>query len=81
MLVCSGGSISYGENPEFDPGPQWVRNHATVGSPSKLIDPLVKWSGQVNSPHTLYETVSRAGELAQRVPKGLSQAPAAQDRV
>ncbi len=36
-----------------------------VGSPSKLIDPLVKWSGQAISPHTLYETVSRAGELAQ----------------
>ena len=70
MLVCSGGSISYGENPEFDPGPQWVRNHGVVGSPSKLIDPLVKWSGQANSPHILYETVSRAGELAQRVPKG-----------
>lgn len=70
MLVCSGGSNSYGEDPEFDPGPQWVRNHSIVGSPSKLIDPLVKWSGQANSPHTLYETVSRAGELAQRVPKG-----------
>lgn len=70
MLVCSGGSISYGENPEFDPGPQWVRNHAIVGSPSRLIEPLVKWSGQANNPHILYETVSRAGELAQRVPKG-----------
>jgi len=70
MLVCSGGSITYGEDPEFDPGPQWVRNHGIVGGPSRLIDPLVKWSGQVNSPHTLYETVSRAGELAQRVPKG-----------
>lgn len=70
MLVCSGGSISYGETPDFDPGPQWVRNHGIVGSPSRLMDPLVKWSGQVNSPHTLYESVSRAGELAQRVPKG-----------
>ena len=70
MLVCSGGSISYGEDAGFDPGPQWVRNHAIVGSPSRLMDPLVKWSGQVNSPHTLYESVSRAGELAQRVPKG-----------
>ena len=70
VLVCSGGSISYGEAPDFDPGPQWIRNHGVVGSPSKLIDPLVKWSGQALNSNTLYETVSRAGELAQRVPKG-----------
>ena len=70
ILVCSGGSMTYGEAQGFDPGPQWVRNHGVVGSPSALMEPLVKWSGQANSPHTLYETVSRAGELSQRVPKG-----------
>ena len=70
MLVCSGGSNTYGEDPEFDPGWQWMRHHNIAGGASGLIDPVVKWSGQVSSPLTLYESVRRAGELAQRVPKG-----------
>ena len=70
MIVCSGESITYGEDPEFDPGSQWYRNLSVVGGPNRLVDPFVKWSSHVTSSHTLYETVSRAGELAQRVPKG-----------
>lgn len=70
MLVCSGGSITYGEAPGFDPGPQWIRNHGIVGGANRLVESVVKWSGQVNSPYILYETVRRAGELAQRAPKG-----------
>ena len=70
MLVCSGESISYGEDPEFDPGAQWYRNLSVVGGPNRLVEPYVKWSNHVTSAHTLYETVSRAGEMAQRVPKG-----------
>ena len=70
MLVCSGGSSTYGEDPEFDPGWQWMRNHGIVGGANRLVDPVVKWSGQVSSPPTLYDTLCRAGELAQRLPKG-----------
>ncbi len=33
MLVCSGESATYGEAPEFDPGPQWLRNLSIVGGP------------------------------------------------
>jgi thiamine pyrophosphate-dependent acetolactate synthase large subunit-like protein len=70
MLVCSGGSSTYGEDPDIEPGWQWMRNHGTVGGANRLVDPVVKWSSQVSSPQTLYETLCRAGELAQRVPKG-----------
>ena len=70
MLVCSGESITYGEDPEFDPGAQWYRNLSVVGGPNRLVEPYVKWSNHVTSAQTLYETVSRAGEMAQRVPKG-----------
>ena len=70
MLVCSGEAITYGENPEFDPGWQWYRNLSVVGGPDRLAEPFVKWSSGVKSHHTLHETVVRAGELAQRVPKG-----------
>ena len=70
MLVCSGGSSTYGEDPAFDPGWQWMRNHGVVGGANRLVDSVVKWSGHVSSPPTLYDTLSRAGELAQRVPRG-----------
>ncbi|MGH8056758.1 MAG: thiamine pyrophosphate-dependent enzyme [Candidatus Entotheonellia bacterium] len=70
LLVCSGESITYGENPAFDPGSQWFRGLSVVGGPHRLVEPVVKWGNQVSSPYTLHETVIRAGEMAQRVPKG-----------
>jgi acetolactate synthase-1/2/3 large subunit len=70
MLVCSGESITYGEDPEFDPGPQWYRNLSVPGGPNRLAESFVKWSDRVNSPYTLYEAVMRTAEMAQRVPRG-----------
>ena len=70
MLVCSGESTTYGEADGFDPGPQWLRNLSIVGGPNRLVESLTKWSSRVTSAEVLYETVSRAGEMAQRTPKG-----------
>ena len=70
VLVCSGEANSYGENPELDPQGQWYRNLSVVGGPNRFVDPFTKWSGQATSPYTLYEQLVRAGEMAQRVPKG-----------
>ena len=70
MLVCSGESYSFGEDPNFDPGSQWIRGLSTVGGPNRYADPYVKWSGYVNSPFTLHDTVIRAAEIAQRTPQG-----------
>ena len=70
MLVCSGESSTYGEVAEVDPGPQWLRNLSIVGGPNRLVEPFTKWSSRITSAATLYETVARAGELAQRTPKG-----------
>jgi acetolactate synthase-1/2/3 large subunit len=69
MLVMSGESAGYGES-EFDPGSQWYRNLSVVGGPQRLIEPLVKFAQQSPAPEILYESVVRAGELAQRQPKG-----------
>jgi len=69
MLVMSGESAGYGEA-EFDPGSQWYRNLGVVGGSQRLIEPMVKWAQQVPSAETLYHSVVRAGEMAQRVPKG-----------
>ena len=70
MLVCSGEAISYGEDPEIDPQAQWYRNLSVVGGPDRFANAFTKWSGRATSPHTLYEQLVRAGELAQRVPQG-----------
>lgn len=70
MLVISGESITYGEQPGFDPGRQWADNLSIVGGPQSLIAPLVKFACQTASPHTIYESIIRAGEMAQRTPVG-----------
>ena len=70
LIICSGEANSYGENPELDPQGQWYRNLSVVGGPNRFVEPFTKWSGQATSPYTLYEQLVRAGEMAQRVPKG-----------
>ena len=70
MLVCSGESITYGEDPNFDPGSQWYRGLSVPGGADRWVQPYVKWSSHISSHLALYESVTRAGEIAQRVPKG-----------
>ena len=69
MLVMSGESSGYGEG-DFDPGPQWYRSLNVVGGPQRLVEPIVKVALQSTSVDTLYQSVVRAGELAQRTPCG-----------
>ncbi|MDX1483961.1 MAG: thiamine pyrophosphate-binding protein [Alphaproteobacteria bacterium] len=70
MVVISGESLTYGEQPGFDPGRQWADNLSIVGGPQRLVEPLVKFACQTASPHTIYESIIRAGEMAQRPPVG-----------
>lgn len=65
----SGEVLGYGAG-EIDPGSQWYRNLSVPGGTQRLIDLMVKWSQQVASIDTLHETIVRAGEMAQRTPKG-----------
>jgi acetolactate synthase I/II/III large subunit len=70
MVVLSGESLSFGEDPKLDIEPQWYRALSIVGGPQRLVEPITKWATQVGSVHTLYEHVVRAGEFAQRTPMG-----------
>src|SRR5262245_5819483 len=70
LLVCSSEAITYGERAGVDPGSQWYRNLSIVGGTHGLVGGIVKWANQVGSVETLYEMVKRAGELAQRTPRG-----------
>ena len=71
MVVISGESMTYGEQPEFDPGAQWIeQSRASSAARLNLVDSIVKYSSVAGSVYTLYESVIRAGELAQRQPTG-----------
>ncbi|MCC2098246.1 MAG: hypothetical protein KDJ29_15220, partial [Hyphomicrobiales bacterium] len=41
-----------------------------VGGTTRLIEPVCKFAVQAGSPYTVFESIVRAGELAQRDPKG-----------
>jgi acetolactate synthase I/II/III large subunit len=69
MIVMSGESQTLGENPDLDIEPQWYGG-LTVGGMERYVESITKWSRQVTSPYTLYESVIRAGEMAQRTPMG-----------
>ena len=69
MVVMSGESQTLGEDPDLDIEQQWYGG-LTVGGIERFVEPVAKWARAVTSPHTLYESVIRAGEMSQRVPKG-----------
>jgi acetolactate synthase-1/2/3 large subunit len=69
MVVMSGESQSLGEDPDLDIEQQWYGG-LTVGGIERFVEPVAKWARAVTSPHTLYESVIRAGEMSQRGQKG-----------
>lgn len=70
VLVMSSEANSYGDREGVDPGSQWYRNLSMVGGPHGVVDKIVKWSCQIPGIETFYEFTKRAGELAQRQPRG-----------
>jgi acetolactate synthase-1/2/3 large subunit len=70
MIVLSGESTSFGDDPAMDPGFQWQAILSTVGSPTRFAEPLVKWANQTGSVATLHQQIVMAGEMAQRTPPG-----------
>jgi acetolactate synthase-1/2/3 large subunit len=69
MLVLSGESVSYGEEPGLVIEPQWYGG-VSVGGADRFVAPVVKHASQVTHADTLYHSLVRAGELAQRPQMG-----------
>lgn len=69
MLVMSGEATTFGDDPEQPVEPQFYGG-VSVGGAHRMVDPIVKWATQVTSAPTLYSTVTRSMELAQRQPQG-----------
>jgi acetolactate synthase I/II/III large subunit len=70
MVIMSGESLTFGEQPDLDIEGQWYRSLSIIGGPQRLVEPVTKWAQQVTSVYTLYESVIRAMEFAQRTPAG-----------
>ncbi|NND48624.1 MAG: thiamine pyrophosphate-binding protein [Rhizobiales bacterium] len=70
VVVMSGESLTYGDQPGFEPGAQWTFNLSMVGGPQRVVEPYTKWANQATSPATLYQQIIRAGEIAQQRPSG-----------
>ena len=69
MLVLAGESVSLGADPDLKVEAQWYGG-VSPGGIDKLVSNSVKWSSLVPSAPTLYRSIVRAGEMAQRAPKG-----------
>jgi acetolactate synthase-1/2/3 large subunit len=70
MVVISGETTTYGEQPGFDPGAQWINNLSIPGSTTRLVEPVCKFASHSGGRFTVYESVIRSGEMAQRAPQG-----------
>jgi acetolactate synthase-1/2/3 large subunit len=69
MIVMSGESTTVGEDPSLPIEQQWYGG-LSVGGIERFVENITKVARPVTSPFTLYEQVIRAGEMAQRTPKG-----------
>jgi len=70
MVVLTGESIGFGEEPGQDPGQQWLGLLSDIGGPARLVERCVKWSFGLNSPALLPGTIQRACQLAMAAPQG-----------
>ena len=64
MVVISGETTTYGEQPGFDPGAQWINNLSIPGSTTRLVEPVCKFASHSGGRYTVYESVIRSGEMA-----------------
>lgn len=70
MVVFTGESIAFGEDPGPDVGGQWLSHLSDMGGPARLVEPTVKWSFGVNTKSILPSTIQRACRLAMSSPRG-----------
>jgi acetolactate synthase-1/2/3 large subunit len=70
LVIFSGDSVTWGEDPALDPGGQWLRSLAERGGAARLIAPLVRWSDMVPSQEALPGMVEQACRVAVSPPRG-----------
>lgn len=70
MTVLSPDTLSYGEDPAADPGPEWPSLLVDLVGPARNAETVVKWAKRARTPSELVHELRRASFIAQSVPLG-----------
>jgi acetolactate synthase I/II/III large subunit len=70
MTVLSPDTLTYGEDPNADPGPEWPSLLVDLAGPARNAEAVVKWAKRARTPSELVHELRRACFLAESVPLG-----------
>src|SRR5262245_11480703 len=70
MTILSPDTLTYGERPELDPGPEWPSLLVDFAGPARDSELCVKWAKEAKTAGDLVNELRRALYLASAVPKG-----------
>jgi acetolactate synthase I/II/III large subunit len=70
MTVLSPDTLTFGEVPELDPGPEWPSLLVDFAGPARDGELSVKWAKEARTPGELVNELRRALYFAEAVPKG-----------
>src|SRR5262245_27185088 len=70
MTVLSPDTLTYGEVPGFDPGPEWPSLLVDLAGPARDGELCVKWTKEAKTPGDLVNELRRALYFAEAIPKG-----------
>jgi acetolactate synthase-1/2/3 large subunit len=70
MTVLSPDTLTYGEDPNADPGPEWPSLLVDLVGPARNAEAVVKWTKRARTPSELVHELRRACFIAESVPLG-----------
>jgi acetolactate synthase I/II/III large subunit len=70
MTVLSPDTLTYGEDPAADPGPEWPSLLVDLVGPARNAEAVVKWTKRARTPSELVHELRRACHVAESGPPG-----------
>src|SRR5215831_1085464 len=70
MTVLSPDTLTYGDVPEMDPGPEWPSLLIDQHGPARDAETCVKWAKESKTPADLVHELRRALYFAETIPRG-----------
>jgi acetolactate synthase-1/2/3 large subunit len=70
MTILSPDTLSYGEDPATDPGPEWPSLLVDLVGPARNAEAVVKWTKRARTSSELVHELRRACFIAQSIPLG-----------
>jgi acetolactate synthase-1/2/3 large subunit len=70
MTILSPDTLSYGEDQDADPGPEWPSLLVDLVGPARNAEAVVKWTKRARTPSEQVHELQRACFIAQSIPLG-----------